>query len=123
MDILVSIFALAGAIFILIATVGMVKMPDTYLRISVSTIASTLGVGLILISTMLFFRETIVNIKAIAMIVFILMTSPVSAHLIARSSYLMNVKLWKKSIIDEIEGKFDEETQTFNSTIKTEKTE
>ena len=54
-NILIIILSSLGAIFILLAAVGFVRMPDAYLRISVTTKAVTLGVGLILASAAIYF--------------------------------------------------------------------
>lgn len=113
MEVIIAIISFFGALFVLIAAIGMVRMPDTYLRISVATMASTLGVGLLLIGAILFFEDSLITIRAIAIMVFIVMTTPVSEHLIARSTYLMKIKLWKKSVMDDLEGKFDADTDSF----------
>jgi multicomponent Na+:H+ antiporter subunit G len=48
-EILIYILTSFGAIFILLAGIGVIRMPDLYLRISVTTKAATLGIGLVLI--------------------------------------------------------------------------
>ncbi len=106
-DIVIMILSAIGAIFILLASIGLVRMPDIYLRISVTTKAATLGVGLILVSAGIFFNEASLISRVIAIICFLLLTAPVAAHMIGRTAYYTGTKLWNKSIIDELEGKYE----------------
>jgi len=106
-DILIFTFATLGAIFALLAAIGILRMPDTFLRISVTTKAATLGIGLILGSAALYFGDLSVSSRVQAIIIFIVLTAPVGAHLIGRTSYFTGNKMWKKSVIDDLEGKYD----------------
>lgn len=109
-DFFIAVSATFGALFVLLASIGLVRMPDTYLRISVTTKAATLGIGLILISAVLYFNEASVTSRVLAIILFIILTAPVGAHLIGRASYFIGVKMWHKSVIDELEGKYKKVT-------------
>lgn len=106
MDIVIAILASLGTLFVLLAAVGVLRMPDTYLRMAVSTKAATLGIGLILISAAVFFHDLSTTTRVLAIIVFILLTAPVGAHLIGKASYFSGNKLWEKSIVDDLEGKY-----------------
>lgn len=110
-DILIMILSGLGAIFILLASIGMLRMPDFYLRVSVTTKAVTLGSGLILIAATLYFQEIGVTSRVLAIILFLLLTAPVAAHLIGRAAYISGVKLWDKSVMDEMK---DEEREGEN---------
>lgn len=114
-DILVAIFSLSGAIFILLAAIGLLRMPDAYLRISVTTKAATLGVGLLLIAAAIHFKDFAITTRVLAIILFILLTAPVSGHLIGRTSYFSGVKLWKHSVMDDMAGKYNKATQELKS--------
>ena len=81
-DIIIAAIATLGALFVLLAAIGIVRMPDTYLRISVTTKAATLGVGLLLLSSTVFFSNADVTSQAFVIILFLFLTAPVSAHLI-----------------------------------------
>lgn len=105
-DTVIAILASLGTIFVLLAAVGVLRMPDTYLRMAVSTKAATLGIGLILISAAVFFHDLSTTTRVLAIIVFILLTAPVGAHLIGKASYFSGNKLWEKSIVDDLEGKY-----------------
>ncbi|TVZ26479.1 multicomponent Na+:H+ antiporter subunit G [Gillisia sp. Hel_I_86] len=114
-DILVAIFSLSGAIFILFASIGVLRMPDAYLRISVTTKAATLGVGLLLLAASIHFQNFAITTRVLAIILFILLTAPISGHLIGRASYFSGIKLWKNSIMDDLEGKYHKATQELKS--------
>ena len=118
-DILIMIFSGVGAIFILVASVGIIRMPDFYLRLSVTVKASTLGVGFVLVSTALYFGSLPVATKALAIVLFLLLTSPVGAQLICRVAYFKGAKLWDKSVLDEVEDHYDAEEKVLHG----EKTE
>ena len=105
-----GILIIAGSVFILLASIGLVKMPDLYTRMSATTKASTLGVGLILIGTAVFFGTVGIASRALIIIVFLLITAPVAAHMIARAAYFNGVPLWKKTWLDDLKGKYNETT-------------
>ncbi len=118
MDIIIGLLASFGAIFVFLAAVGVLRMPDTYLRISVTTKAATLGIGLLLVAAAVFFKDLSIATKVLAIILFILLTAPVSAHLIGRASYFSGVKLWKGSVLDDLEGKYDKFSHKLKSEMK-----
>ncbi|TCK83436.1 monovalent cation/H(+) antiporter subunit G [Albibacterium bauzanense] len=117
-DVLIMIFSGLGVLFILIASIGIVRMPDFFLRLSVTVKATTLGVGFILLSTVIYFGDLSVTTKSLAIILFLLLTSPVGAQLIGRVSYFTGTKLWKNSVLDELKGKYNEETHVLGSEDK-----
>ncbi|WCM42854.1 monovalent cation/H(+) antiporter subunit G [Flavobacterium sp. CBA20B-1] len=108
-DFLIMFLSTLGAIFILIASWGILKMPDFYSRLSVTIKAATLGIGCILIAAALHFSDFSVTTKAIAIIFFLFITSPVAGFLISKVAYLTGTKLWKNSIIDELKNDKDAE--------------
>ncbi len=115
-DVLIYILSSLGALFILLAAVGFVRMPDLYLRISVTTKAATLGIGLLLACAAIHFGTVAITSRVAAIILFILLTAPVGAHLIGRASYFIGGNpLWDKSVIDELKGKYHPETHELDS--------
>ncbi len=109
-DIIIMILSTLGAIFILIAAYGIVRMPDFYLRLSVTIKAATFGVGLILMGAALFFVEFQVTTKVFAIIFFIVITAPVGGHMIGRTAYIIGIKMWEGSVLDELKDKYDKKT-------------
>lgn len=105
-DYLIMGLAALGAAFILLAAIGILRMPDLYLRISVTTKAATLGTGLILTSVALYFGEAGISSRIVAIILFTLLTAPVAAHLIGKASYFTGIPIWDKSVVDDLKGKY-----------------
>ena len=103
-DIIIMILSTLGALFILIASIGIYKMPDFYTRLSVTIKAATLGVGTILIAASLFFSDFPVTTKTISIIFFLFLTAPVAGYLIGKVAYVNGTKLWKHSIVDEMKN-------------------
>lgn len=109
---LCGLFILLGSIFILISAIGILKMPDLFTRMSATTKASTLGVGLVVIGSSLYWLDLPTITKSITIIIFLFLTAPVAAHIIGRASYFDKVKLWEKTQLDELKDKYNEETHT-----------
>lgn len=105
-----GVFIMLGSLFILISALGILKMPDLYTRMSATTKASTLGVGLVLIGTAIFYQDVGISVRSIVIIIFLFLTAPVAAHIIGRAAYFDNVPLWDQTKIDELKGKYDEKT-------------
>jgi multicomponent Na+:H+ antiporter subunit G len=89
-----AFFVLAGALFIFISSIGLVRMPDSLSRIQAGTKASTLGTMLSLLGIGLIHLDWIG--KIIAIIIFVILTNPVSSHVLARAVY--SLKKAKNSI-------------------------
>lgn len=115
MDIVVGIIVFFGTMFVLLAAIGLIRMPDTYLRISVTTKAATLGIGLLLLGAVVHFSDLSITTKVLAIIFFIFLTAPVSGHLIGRTAYFSGVRLWKNSVVDDLDGKYQKKTQVLRS--------
>ncbi len=109
-DLLIAILSTIGALAIFFASLGILRMPDFYLRLSVTVKAATMGVGLLLLCAAILFPDISVSTKAIAIIFFLIITSPIAAHMIGRAAYLTGTPLWKGTIIDELAGQYDKET-------------
>ena len=109
------LFVFAGVFFVVVAGIGMVRMPDIFLRMSAATKAATLGLGLILVGTAVYFWELNIAVRAIATVVFVLLTAPVSAHMIARAAYSDGVELWEKTQVDQLKGRYTTDRETLAS--------
>ena len=111
-DVLIAVLMFVGSFFTLVASVGLLRMPDLFMRLSATTKAATLGIALVLAAAALHFNQTGVTGRVIAIIVFVILTAPVAAHMIARAAYFNGVPLWKKSVCDELRDKLDRQTGT-----------
>lgn len=101
-DTLVALLLGGGAFFTLVAAIGVIRMPDIYMRLSAASKASTLGASLILATVAIFFDSAVVTGKIVAIIAFTLLTVPVAAHMLGRAAYFSGVPLWENSVRDEL---------------------
>ena len=115
-DIIIMIFCTVGALAILLAAVGVLRMPDVYMRLSVTTKAATMGIGLLLVGAAFHFNDVGVTSRVIAIIFFTTVTAPVSAYLIVRAAYFIKAELWQNSIVDELNGMYDKKSHILSST-------
>lgn len=102
METAVAVLLCLGSIWVLIAALGIVRMPDVFTRIQVVTKATTFGLGMIMLATALYFGWSGESSRAILAVIFIFITSPVAAHMLARTAYRRKeVALWEKTENDE----------------------
>jgi len=100
-DIIANIFIIIGITFDLFGCIGLVRMPDIYNRLQTSTKCVTLGTCGILLGVLVKFGLSAAGVKSLLCIIFILLTSPVAAHALARGAHKSGVKLWDKSVCDK----------------------
>jgi multicomponent Na+:H+ antiporter subunit G len=86
----------------LLAGLGVLRLPDLFMRLQASTKASTLGVGCMLLGVAIHFQTLGVTTRAVLVIAFFFLTAPVGAHVIARAAYAVGVPLWEGTITDEL---------------------
>jgi multicomponent Na+:H+ antiporter subunit G len=98
---------LIGSLFCLVAAVGMLRLPDTLIRMHAATKAGALGTGCILAAEAVVAGELGTTLRAAAVIVFLLLTAPVAAHLIGRAAYHRGIHLFDKTWIDELGESID----------------
>ncbi|WP_410218759.1 monovalent cation/H(+) antiporter subunit G [Paracoccus sp. (in: a-proteobacteria)] len=92
-EIVISLFVIAGGVFCFAAGLGVLRLPDLLTRMHASTKAGTLGSGLILVAVAASFAEGTVIARAVAAILFLLLTAPVAAHLIGRAAFRTGVPM------------------------------
>ncbi len=100
-EIVTSVLIVSGGFFAFAAALGILRLPDILIRMHASTKAGTLGCGLILLAAATHFGEAAIVARALAAILFIMLTAPVAAHMIGRAAYRTGVPLWKGTIVDE----------------------
>jgi multicomponent Na+:H+ antiporter subunit G len=100
---LAGVLMLAGAIFSLLAAVGILRLPDLYTRLHAASKAGVVGAGLVLLAVALVAFDGAVIFRAIAGIVFLLLTTPISAHLLARAAYMTGLRPNSRTGVNEIE--------------------
>lgn len=102
-DIICSVLIVVGSCFMLISAIGLVRFPDFYIRSSASTKASTMGLGLILAGIAIYRNDLQVFLEVFAIFFFILLISPLAAHVICRSAVKTKVPFFKDTDLTEIE--------------------
>ncbi len=97
------IFITLGLGFDVFGCIGLLRLPDVYNRLQATTKCVTLGTCGILLGTVVIKGLCATGVKAILVAVFLLLTSPVAAHALARGAHKSGVKLWPKSVVDKYE--------------------
>lgn len=120
---LIAALMLTGAFFMFVAALGVVRMPDMFMRLSTTTKASTLGASSLLLAAAVYFGEYGITSRIVAIIAFIVMTAPVAAHMLGRAAYISKVPLWKGTICDELRGRYDIEGHILRDPDKAQETE
>lgn len=87
-----------GGFFCFVAGLGVLRLPDVLIRMHASTKAGTLGSGLVMAAVAFHFADTATTTRAVATIVFLLVTAPVAAHMIGRAAFRSGVALWKTRV-------------------------
>ncbi|MBE0651573.1 MAG: monovalent cation/H(+) antiporter subunit G [Bacteroidales bacterium] len=102
-----GILAIGGSIFLFLGSLGLLRMPDAYNRIQTGTKASTLGTILSLAGLFFFFPGWFG--KFMILILFVLITNPISSHVLARAAYFTGVPLTRKTTVDQLNESLNED--------------
>lgn len=100
-DLLTALLFLVGATLTLLAAIGIVRLPDTFLRMQASSKASTLGLACLLAGTAFQLHDVSSVIRLGSIAAFIMLTAPLSAHIVARAALHRGTSLWKGSVLNE----------------------
>lgn len=92
LDILAGILMVAGAFFALVGGIGLIRLPDFYTRMHAAGITDTLGAGLVLVGLMLCGGLSLATVKLLMILAVLLITSPTSAHAVARAALMNGLK-------------------------------
>jgi multicomponent Na+:H+ antiporter subunit G len=110
-----ALLLMIGGIFALLAAVGIVRLPDLFMRMQAAAKGGSFGVGMLILAVAVYFGELGVTTRALLVIAFLFLTAPVAVHLIARAAYFVGVPLWKGTIKDELHGRYDQHTHALES--------
>ncbi len=104
-----GILILIGALFTLTASVGLLRLPDLYTRMHAASKTGTLGSCVMLLALALQANDSAIALRALAGVMFFLLTVPISSHLLAKASHGAGYPLWRKSKRDDLkESKADD---------------
>jgi multicomponent K+:H+ antiporter subunit G len=122
LDYFLSFLILTGAIFTFIGSLGLVRLKDFYTRLHGPTKATTLGVGSLLIASVIFFstRGTGVSLHELLITLFLFITAPVSAHMLAKAALHLNLdslaKMPEEKVLEEEGDKEEKEKENMGKT-------
>ncbi|GGN30186.1 MULTISPECIES: Na+/H+ antiporter subunit G [Marinomonas] len=94
LEIIICVSLLTGGAFLLIGSYGLVRLPDIYMRLHSPTKASTLGITGVLVASMIFqsHLKGFLSIQELLITLFLLITAPVAANMIAKTALHFRTK-------------------------------
>lgn len=96
---LICLFLIVGSLFALVGAIGLYRLPDFFTRLHGPTKATTLGVGGMVIASMIFFgsQGEGLSLHELLITLFLFITAPVSAHMLAKAAMQQRVKYIEKT--------------------------
>jgi multicomponent Na+:H+ antiporter subunit G len=95
-DIISTLFMAAGALVMILGTLGLLKFPDFYTRLHATGKCDTLGQILIIFGCMIYEGFSFITIKLLFVTLFYLFAGPCSTHALMKAAYVTGVPVWKK---------------------------
>lgn len=104
MNSIIAFLLLGGTIMSVLAVIGILRLPDMYSRLHATTKSTTLGVIMIMTGAFLYFWyvEGLIETNLLLGALFILITAPVSSHLLSRSAFHADVKPYKLTVLNDL---------------------
>ncbi|MBG6381206.1 Na+/H+ antiporter subunit G [Pseudomonas aeruginosa] len=99
LEIIVSAFLLLGSAFVLIGAIGLYRLRDFFMRLHGPTKAATLGVGGVIVASLIYFsnRQAGISLHELLISLFLFISAPVSAYMLAKAAVLQQLPLEKKT--------------------------
>jgi len=91
-DIVTGLLLAGGSFFVLVGSIGVIRLPDFYTRMHAAGVTDTLGAELILLAMMLQAGFSLVTVKIIAIAFFMFFTSPTSTHAVANAAWTAGLR-------------------------------
>ncbi len=104
--VLIAATMILGTFLVLVASVGLVRFPDVFCRMHAAGKAGTMGISLIIVSSVICFAgvDNSILVRGLLAIFFQFLTTPTATHLLARSSYIRNYSLTDRTVVDELQA-------------------
>jgi multicomponent Na+:H+ antiporter subunit G len=99
-----AVLILVGSVFTLLAAIGLLRLPDLFTRMHAASKAGPVGAGFILIAVALISFDVAVILRAVIGIFFLLLTTPVAAHLLARASIQSGYRPADSTVINSMDA-------------------
>lgn len=98
-ELTISLLLLLGGLFILVGSIGLLRLKDLYVRLHAPTKATTLGLGGVLAGSMgyMFHIQGYASIQEILITLFLVITAPVTAHILSKVAMHHQVKTMDKT--------------------------
>ena len=96
-------FLILGALFILVSAIGLLRLPDLYMRMHATTKTTSLGLFLLLVGALFALPDLSTIFKGLLVIVFIFLTSPLGAHMVSKAGHILNVSKSDNYLRDDME--------------------
>jgi len=91
-NVLSGVLIVAGAFFIVVGAIGLVRMPDVFTRMHATSVTETAGAGLLLVGLMLQAGLTLLTLKLLFVLFLFLLTAPVATHALAQAALTYGIK-------------------------------
>lgn len=104
--VLIATTMILGTFLVVVASVGLVRFPDVFCRMHAAGKAGTMGISLIIVSSVICFAgvDNSILVRGLLAIFFQFLTTPTATHLLARSSYIRNYSLTDRTVVDELQA-------------------
>lgn len=98
-ELVISILLILGGIFVLVGSIGLLRLKDIYARLHAPTKATTLGLGGVLMGSLvyMYFQKGFLSINELLITLFLVITAPVTAHILAKVAMHHQVKLMDRT--------------------------
>lgn len=107
---LAAALILVGSGFALTASVGLLRLPDLYTRMHAASKAGTLGSCAVLLALAVHADDAAISLRALAGVLFFVLTVPISSHLLAKAAHGAGYDLWDRSECDELKTAMQAQT-------------
>lgn len=81
-----ALLMVGGTFFLVAGTLGLIRLPDVYTRLHAAAKCDTLGAGMVLLGQAILHGPSSFSGKLLILFVFIWITSPTAAHVMARAA-------------------------------------
>jgi multicomponent K+:H+ antiporter subunit G len=98
-ELIISVFLILGGLFVLVGSIGLIRLQDFYVRLHAPTKATTVGLGCILIASIVYMyhMQGYVSINELLITLFLVITAPVTAHILAKVAMHHRVKVMQRT--------------------------
>lgn len=124
LELITLMIVLVGVFFIVVSSIGLVRLPDLYTRVHAGGKSGTLGIiGILLGAGIFFLNDLRVVFKMLLLIAFLFITAPVAVHMLDRAAFLTGVTPMEGTAPNELAGRYDPETRRLSAQVKMTDTE